>query len=125
MKGINLKGYVDIDNISELIKTLNYMKENDIPITINTEDIVDTEGEDYYINSFSVVFPKVGGEIIPSYSYLCGRGVKMNKKLLLIIIIILLILGIFISLCMSKMIFNLIMNSSMPNWLKWIILRSY
>nr|DAN12445.1 MAG TPA: chitin synthase regulator [Caudoviricetes sp.] len=49
----------------------------------------------------------------------------MNKKLLLIIIIILLILGIFISLCMSKMIFNLIINSSMPNWLKWIILRSY
>lgn len=41
------------------------MKENDIPITINTEDIVDTDGEDYYINSFNVVFPKVGGEIIP------------------------------------------------------------
>ena len=45
-----LKGYADIDNISKLIKTLNYMKENDIPITINTEDIVDTDGEDYYIN---------------------------------------------------------------------------
>ena len=54
-----------IVNISELIKTLNYMKENDIPITINTEDIVDTDGEDYYIKNFSVVFPKVGGEIIP------------------------------------------------------------
>ena len=64
-EGYKLKGYADIDNISELIKTLNYMKENDIPITINTEDIVDTDGEDYYINGFSVVFPKVGGEIIP------------------------------------------------------------
>lgn len=64
-EGYKLKGYADIDNISELIKTLNYMKENDIPITINTEDIVDTDGEDYYIKSFSVVFPKVGGEIIP------------------------------------------------------------
>ncbi len=49
----------------------------------------------------------------------------MNKKLLLVIVIIMLILGIFISLCMSEMIFNLIMNSNMPNWLKWIILRSY
>lgn len=64
-EGYKLKGYTDIDNISELIKTLDYMRENEIPITINTEDIVDTDGEDYYIRSFSVVFPKVGGEIIP------------------------------------------------------------
>lgn len=28
-EGYKLKGYTDIDNISELIKTLNYMKEND------------------------------------------------------------------------------------------------
>lgn len=64
-EGYKLKGYADVENISELIKTLDYMKENDIPITINTEDIVDTDGEDYCITSFSVVFPKVGGEIIP------------------------------------------------------------
>lgn len=64
-EGYKLKGYADIDNISELIKTLDYMKENDIPITINTEDIVDTDGEDYYIRSIGVVFPKAGGEIIP------------------------------------------------------------
>ena len=64
-EGYRLKGYADVENISELIKTLDYMKENDIPITINTEDIVDTDGEDYCITSFSVVFPKVGGEIVP------------------------------------------------------------
>lgn len=64
-EGYRLKGYADVENISELIKTLDYMKENDIPITINTEDIIDTDGEDYCITSFSVVFPKVGGEIIP------------------------------------------------------------
>ena len=64
-EGYRLKGYADIDNISELIKTLDYMRENEIPITINTEDIVDTDGEDYYIRSVSVVFPKVGGEIVP------------------------------------------------------------
>lgn len=64
-EGYRLKGYADIDNISELIKTLDYMRENEIPITINTEDIVDTDGEDYYIRSIGVVFPKVGGEIIP------------------------------------------------------------
>lgn len=64
-EGYRLKGYADVENISELIKTLDYMRENEIPITINTEDIVDTDGEDYHIRSFSVVFPKVGGEIIP------------------------------------------------------------
>lgn len=64
-EGYRLKGYADVENISELIKTLDYMKENDIPITINTEDIVDTDGEDYYIRSIGVVFPKSGGEIVP------------------------------------------------------------
>lgn len=64
-EGYKLKGYADVENISELIKTLDYMRENEILITINTEDIVDTDGEDYYIRSIGVVFPKAGGEIIP------------------------------------------------------------
>lgn len=67
-EGYKLKGYADIDNTSELIKTLDYMKKNDIPITINTEDIIDTDGEDYYIDSFTVVFPTIGGELIPHIS---------------------------------------------------------
>lgn len=58
-----LKGYADIDNISELIKALDYMKENGIPLTINIEDIVDTDGEEYFIHDTSIVFPKVNGEI--------------------------------------------------------------
>ncbi|WP_448902239.1 hypothetical protein [Eubacterium sp.] len=52
----------DIDNISELIKSLDYMKKHEIPIVINTEDIADTDGEEYDIEDFNIVFPKVGGE---------------------------------------------------------------
>ncbi|WP_288682337.1 hypothetical protein [uncultured Eubacterium sp.] len=60
----NLIGYTnDIENISELIKSLDYMKNNEIPITINTKDIVDTDGEEYFIEDFSIVFPNVGGEV--------------------------------------------------------------
>lgn len=62
-KGYKLKGYTNIENISELIKTLHYMKENDMPLTINTEDIADTDGEEYFIRDISIVFPKVGGDI--------------------------------------------------------------
>ena len=62
-EGYKLKGYIKIENISEVFKTLHYMKENEIPMVINTNDVVDTDGEEYYINSIGMVFPKVGGEI--------------------------------------------------------------
>ena len=59
----NLIGYADdIQNISELIKSLDYMKKHEIPITINTRDVVDTGGEEYYIEDFSIIFPSVDGE---------------------------------------------------------------
>ena len=54
-----LKGYAEIDNISELFKTLDYMKEHEIPLNINTEDMVDTDGEEYFIHDISIIFPKV------------------------------------------------------------------
>lgn len=62
-EGYKLKGYADIENVSELIKSLHYMQENEIPLTINIEDIVDTEGKEYFIHDISIVFPKVGGDI--------------------------------------------------------------
>lgn len=62
-EGYRLKGYDDIDNISELIKTLHFMKKNEIPLTINTQNMVDTDGEEYFIHDISVVFPKCGVEI--------------------------------------------------------------
>lgn len=61
--GYKLKGYDEIDNISELIKAFHYMKENEIPLEINTEDIVDTDGEEYNIQDVRIVFPKCGGDI--------------------------------------------------------------
>ena len=39
------------------------MRKNEIPLIINTNDIIDTDGEEYYIDSITMVFPKVGGEI--------------------------------------------------------------
>lgn len=62
-EGYKLKGYAEIENISEVFKILHYMKENEIPMVINTNDVVDTDGEEYYINSIGMVLPKVGGEI--------------------------------------------------------------
>jgi hypothetical protein len=61
--GYKLKGYDEIDNISELIKSLHYMKENEISLEINTENIADTDGEEYLVRDISIVFPKCGGDI--------------------------------------------------------------
>nr|DAD94427.1 MAG TPA: hypothetical protein [Siphoviridae sp. cttFh17] len=58
-----LLGYTEVENISEVFKTLDYMRKNEIPLIINTNDIIDTDGEEYYINSITMVFPKVSGEI--------------------------------------------------------------
>ncbi len=63
--GYKLKGYAEIYNISELIKSLHYMKENEIPLEINTEDVADTDGEEYSIQDVRIVFPKCGGKINP------------------------------------------------------------
>lgn len=64
-EGYRIKSYVNMSNISELVKILHYMQNNDIPITINTEDVVDTDGEEYYIDSFTMVLPKCGGATLP------------------------------------------------------------
>lgn len=61
--GYKLKGYDNINNISELIKSLHYMQENEIPIEINTRNAADTDGEEYFIRDITIVFPNVSGEI--------------------------------------------------------------
>lgn len=50
---------------SELIKTLQFIKDNEIPVEVNINDIADTDGEEYYIDSICLVSPNVGGEIQP------------------------------------------------------------
>lgn len=64
-RGYELKGCSYAKNISEIFKTLDYMRRNDIPLTINTENIADTDGEEYDIDSLSFVFPTFDGEILP------------------------------------------------------------
>ena len=58
-----LLGYTEVENISEVFKTLDYMRKNEIPLIINTNDVIDTDGEEYYIDSITMVLPKVSGEI--------------------------------------------------------------
>ncbi len=55
--------YTEVENVSEVFKTLDYMRKNEVPLIINTNDVIDTDGEKYYIDSITMVFPKVGGEI--------------------------------------------------------------
>lgn len=62
-EGYKLLGCTEIENISEVFKTLDYMRENEIPIIINTNDVIDSDGEEYYIDSLTMVFPSVSGEI--------------------------------------------------------------
>ena len=58
-----LLGYTEVENVSEVFKTLDYMRKNEVPLIINTNDVIDTDGEKYYIDSITMVFPKGGGEI--------------------------------------------------------------
>ena len=55
--------YDDYKLLGEVFKTLDYMRKNEIPLIINTNDVIDTDGEEYYIDSITMVFPKVSGEI--------------------------------------------------------------
>lgn len=40
-----LLGYTEVENVSEVFKTLDYMRKNEIPLIINTNDVIDTDGE--------------------------------------------------------------------------------
>lgn len=46
-----------IENISEFIKTLNLLKENDIPLSINEYDEGIYAGEDFFIESYQFNIP--------------------------------------------------------------------
>lgn len=61
--GYKLLGYTEVENISEVFKTLDYMRKNEISIIINTNDVIDSDGEEYYIDSLAMIFPSVSGEI--------------------------------------------------------------
>ena len=58
-----LLSVIDIKDYDVAMKMFNYMKEADIPIMINTEDLADTDGDVYYIENVLFVTPEMGGEI--------------------------------------------------------------
>ena len=58
-----LLSVIDIKDYDVAMKMLNYMKEADVPVMINTEDLADTDGDIYYIENVLFVTPKMCGEI--------------------------------------------------------------
>lgn len=54
---------ISVSDCDTIIKMLVYMKEQSIPLEINTADIADTDGEEYYIEDIRFVVPTIGGEI--------------------------------------------------------------
>ena len=61
-----LVSYTEFSDYSEVFKMLYYIKENNIPLEINTADVVDCPGEEHYIKDISFVMPDCGG-MIQSY----------------------------------------------------------
>lgn len=60
-----LLGIINTAEISEMVKTLHFCKENHIPLEINTEDMADTDGEEHYIIDVEPVATLIGAEILP------------------------------------------------------------
>lgn len=62
-----LLGYTDIEDYDAAFRMFTYMKEHkcSVCVMINTEDLVDTEGEYYRVNNICFVTEKIGGDIRP------------------------------------------------------------
>lgn len=45
-----LIGYMNVKDYDTAMKTLHYMKKHEIPIEVNTENCVETDGEIHFIN---------------------------------------------------------------------------
>lgn len=59
-----LLSVIDISDYDTVMKMFTYMKENDIPLEVNTNDIVDTDGEQYFVKDVWFVVPMLGAEIM-------------------------------------------------------------
>lgn len=58
-----LLSVIDVKDYDIAMKMLSYMKEAEIPVMINTEDLADTDGDVYDIENVLFVTPEIGGEI--------------------------------------------------------------
>lgn len=55
------------DNTEDLMRALEYSKTNEIPISLNCNDIADNELEEYQIEDISLTFPKVFKSTVEPY----------------------------------------------------------
>lgn len=65
-----LIGIIKDESYDALMRLLYFMKENVIPLSVNTEDIADVDCDEHFIDYISLVSPKVCGEIDP-YIMVC------------------------------------------------------
>ena len=55
------------DNTEDLMRALEYSRINEIPISLNCNDIADNELEEYQIEDISLTFPKVFKSTVEPY----------------------------------------------------------
>lgn len=60
-----LLGYYNSNNFSEDMKLFNYMMNSEIPMQINTKNIADTDGDEYFIQYVTFASPAIHCEINP------------------------------------------------------------
>lgn len=63
--GYELLGCMEVRDFDVMARFLQNAKDNECDIGINTTDIVDTDTDVYSVNSFELVVPKIGGELLP------------------------------------------------------------
>ena len=82
-----LLSVIDVKDYDIAMKMFNYMKEADIPVMINTEDLADTDGDVYYIENVLFVTPEMGGEIAECITvFVSQENIHMEALFILIVI---------------------------------------
>lgn len=60
--------YKDFDDYNVVMDMLHKMKQNSIPIEVNSNNMADTDGDRYYIEDISFVMPGTKSELKPYIS---------------------------------------------------------
>lgn len=58
-----LLSVIKFDHYDTAMKMFDYMKENDIPLEINTSDSIRGDGDEYFIKDIRYIAPTLNGQI--------------------------------------------------------------
>lgn len=56
-----------VDNTENLMRSLEYSKKNEIPITINCTEMPEEDLEEYWVEDYSLTFPKLSKSDVDPY----------------------------------------------------------